>query len=149
MSIFDEITSQMRDALKSKDSLRLSALRNIRASFLHEMKRDNSKELADEICVQILRRLEKRQKESIAAFEQGGRDEQAAAERAEIQIIQEFLPSLADEETTRGWVQEAVASVDASSPKDIGSVMGVLMGSHKGEVDGALANRILREVLAE
>ena len=149
MSIFDEITSQMRDALKSKDSLRLSALRNIRASFLHEMKRDNSKELADEICVQILRRLEKRQKESIAAFEQGGRDEQAAAERAEIQIIQEFLPSLADEETTRGWVQEAVASVGASSPKDIGSVMGVLMGSHKGEVDGALANRILREVLAE
>jgi uncharacterized protein YqeY len=149
MSIFDEITSQMKDALKSKDSLRLSALRNIRASFLHEMKKDNSKELADEICVQILRRLEKQRKESIAAFEQGGRDEQAAAERSELSIVQEFLPSLADEETTRAWVKEAVEAVGASSPKDIGSVMGKLMGSHKGEVDGALANRILRQVLAE
>ena len=75
--------------------------------------------------------------------------EQAAAERSELSIVQEFLPSLADEETTRAWVKEAVEAVGASSPKDIGSVMGKLMGSHKGEVDGALANRILRQVLAE
>ena len=148
MSIYEKISAQMKDAMKAKDLARLSALRGIRAAFLTEMKKDNSEELADGACVEILRRLEKQRKESIEAFAGGGRDEQAAAERAELAILQEFLPSLADEETTRAWVQEAIDAVGASGPKDIGRVMGALMGKHKGEVDGTLANRILRELLA-
>lgn len=147
MSIYERITAQMTQAMKSKDPTRLSALRNIRAAFLTEMKKDNSKDLPDAACVEVLRRLEKQRRESIAAFEGGGRAEQAAAERAELGIVQEFLPALADEATTRAWVKEAIAAVGAPGPKDLGRVMGAIMAKHKGEIDGALANRILREML--
>lgn len=148
MSIYERITAQMTQAMKSKDPTRLAALRNIRAAFLHEMKKDNSKDLPDDACVDVLRRLEKQRRESIEAFEGGGREERAAAERADLGIVQEFLPSLADEATTRAWVKAAIASVGAAGPKDLGKVMGAIMAKHKGEIDGGLANRILRELLA-
>jgi len=148
MSIYDEITTGMKDAMKSKETARLAALRNIRAAFLHEMKKNNAKELEDEVCVGLLRRLEKQRRESITAFEQAGRDEQAAAERAELAIIQGFLPSLANEETTRAWAREAIASTGASSPRDVGRVMGALMKAHRGEIDGGLAKKIAGELLA-
>src|SRR4030095_7107389 len=98
----------MKAAMLAKDAARLSALRNIRAAFLTEMKKSNAKELPDETCVDLLRRLEKQRKESIEAFEKGGRAEQAAAEKAELNVIGEFLPQLADEATTKGWVEEAI-----------------------------------------
>jgi uncharacterized protein YqeY len=149
MSIYERITAQMTQAMKSKDPTRLAALRNIRAAFLHEMKKDNSKDLPDEACVDVLRRLEKQRRESIEAFESGGREAQAAAERADLAVVREFLPALADEVTTRAWVQEAIAAAGAAGPKDLGRVMGAIMAKHKGEIDGGLANKILRELLAE
>ena len=148
MPILDEVSTQMKQALRARQSVRLAALRSIRAAFLNEMKKDGSETLSDEVCVALLRRLEKQRGESIEAFEQAGREERAATEREELAVIQEFLPSLADEDTTRAWVQEAIDAVGASGPKDIGPVMSALMGKHKGEVDGGLANRILRELLA-
>lgn len=149
MGLFDDISSQMKDAMRAKDKPRLSALRGIRAAFLAATKQDNSKSLADEVCIELLRRLEKQRRESIAAFEAGGREELAAAERAELGVIQEFLPSLADETTTRRWVEEAIAAAGASSPRDMGRVMGALMKAHKGELDGALANQLVKDLLAD
>ncbi|HMB68646.1 MAG TPA: GatB/YqeY domain-containing protein, partial [bacterium] len=64
MAIQEQITAQMKDAMRAKDSARTNALRNIRAAFLNEMKKDNSESLGDEACVAILRRLEKQRKES-------------------------------------------------------------------------------------
>jgi uncharacterized protein YqeY len=147
MAIVDEVSRQMKEALRAKDGLRLAALRGIRAAFVNEMKRDGSETLADEACLPVLRRLEKQRKESIAAFERGGREERAAAERAELAVIQTFLPSLADEQTTRGWVREAIASSGASRRSEIGRVMGALMKAHKGEIDGRLAKEIASELL--
>ncbi|MEO0600502.1 MAG: GatB/YqeY domain-containing protein, partial [Myxococcota bacterium] len=86
--------------------------------------------------------------ESITAYEEGGRDDLVAQEKAELAVIETFLPSLADEATTRAWVEEAIAKTGASAPGDMGKVMGALMGAHKGELDGGLANRIVRELLA-
>ncbi|NNE43614.1 MAG: GatB/YqeY domain-containing protein, partial [Gemmatimonadetes bacterium] len=104
--------------------------------------------LKDEACVGILRRLEKQRKESIDAYEKGGRDELAAQEKSELAVIQQFLPSLADEETTRAWVKTAIESSGAAGPGDVGKVMGALMKEHKGEMDAGLANKIARELLA-
>ncbi len=103
--------------------------------------------IPDEICVVLLRRLGKQRKESIEAFEQAGREDRAETEREELAVVQEFLPSLADEETTRGWVQTAIEASGASEPKEMGKVMGALMKAHKGEVDGGLAQKIARELL--
>ena len=149
MAIADEVSQQMKEAMRAKQERRLAALRSIRAAFVNEMKRDGSETLADEVCTALLRRLEKQRKESIEAFEQGGREERAEAEREELSVIQSFLPSLADPETTRSWVEEAIASTGASSMGEIGRVMGALMKVHKGEIDGRLAKEIASELLGD
>jgi hypothetical protein len=147
MPIFDEVSSQMKDALRAQQKLRLQALRNIRAAFLLRMKEDGSSSVSDDDCVPILRRLEKQRKESIEAFDGAGRTEQAAAERAELEIILGFLPKQADEATVRAWVQSAIAESGAKSAKDLGRVMGALMKAHKGDVDGNVARKIASELL--
>lgn len=149
MAIVDEVSEQMKEALRAKQADRLAALRSIRAAFVNEMKKDGSETLEDEVCISLLRRLAKQRKESIEAFEKGGREERAAAEKAELAVIQTFLPSLADAETTRAWLKEAIESTGASQKSDLGRVMGTLMKAHKGEVDGALAKGIAGELLGD
>jgi len=148
VGIFDQVSAQMKSALRDKAAARLAALRNIRAAFLTEMKKDNAATLDDATCVALLRRLEKQRHESIEAFERGGRPERAEAERAELAVLREFLPSLADEATTARWVDEAIAETGAAGAGDVGRVMGALMKAHRGEVDGALAKRLAGERLA-
>ncbi|MBW2425995.1 MAG: GatB/YqeY domain-containing protein [Deltaproteobacteria bacterium] len=147
MAIVDEVTDQLKVAMKARDERRVAALRSMRTAFLNEMKKDGSKSLGDEACETLLRRLEKQRKESIEAFSSGGREEMAEAERAELAVIQEFLPSLADAEQTRAWIEAAIEQTGAGSPKEMGKVMGALMKAHKGEVDGNLAREIAQELL--
>jgi uncharacterized protein YqeY len=147
MAIFDDVGAALTAAQKAKDARRLAALRSIRAAFLLEQKKDNRPTLADEVCVPLLRRIQKQHHESIEAFEKAGRPERVAEERAELAVIEEFLPRLADEATTRGWVQQAIAASGATKAGDVGKAMGALMKAHKGEVDGTLARRIAAELL--
>jgi uncharacterized protein YqeY len=147
MAIFETVSAQMKDAMKAKDEARLAALRGIRAAFLTECKKDNSTTLADETSVALLRRLEKQRQESIEAFTAAGRPDRAEPERAELAVIQEFLPQLADDATTRRWVEEAIAASGATSAKELGKVMGALMKAHKGEVNGDLARSIAAQLL--
>jgi uncharacterized protein YqeY len=149
MSIFDDVSRQMKDAMRAKEQTRVLALRLIRAAFLTEMKKDGSDSLSDEACLVVLRRLEKQRRESITAFEEGGRIERAEAERQELEVVQTFLPSLADEAQTRAWVEEAIEASGASAPRDIGRVMGALMKAHKGDVDGGLAKQVAGQLLAD
>jgi uncharacterized protein YqeY len=147
LPIVDEVSAELTKAMRARDSVRTNALRGIRAAFLHEMKKDGADSIADETCVVLLRRLEKQRRESIEAFEQAGRAERVAAEQAELMVIGEFLPKLADESQTRAWVEAAIAETGAGAPGDMGKVMGALMKAHKGDVDGALARQIAQELL--
>ena len=148
MSIVDDVTAQMKEAMKAKDQPRLSALRSMRTAFLNEMKKDGADSISDEVAEGLMRKLEKQRKESIEAFEKGGRPEMAEVEQAELAVIQEFLPQLADEAQTRVWVEEAIAQTGASEKKDMGKVMGALMGAHKAELDGNIARQIVQELLS-
>ena len=147
MPIVDDVTAQMKDAMRAKDKVRLSGLRGIRAAFIEAMKKDGSDSIADEAAIAILRRIEKQRKESISAYDEAGRDDLAAVERAELDVVQTFLPSLADESTTTEWVKTAIAESGAGGPADMGRVMGALMKTHKGEVDGGLAKDIALTLL--
>jgi uncharacterized protein YqeY len=149
MAIYDEITAQMKIAMKARDKVRTKGLRYIRAAFIAGAKETGADELDDAACQTILRRLAKQRKESIEAFEQGEREDLAAEEREELVVIEGFLPKLADEATTREWVASAITVSGASSPRDMGRVMGVLMKNHKAELDGKLANKIVRELLGQ
>jgi hypothetical protein len=145
--IFDDLNAALTAAMKAKDQPRTDALRNIRAAFLLECKKDNAKTLADDACLALLRRLEKQRQESIEAFDKGARPELAAKERADLAVVQSFLPKLADLATTRTWVREAIAETGAAKAGDVGRVMGALMKAHKGDVDGNLARRLAQELL--
>jgi uncharacterized protein YqeY len=147
MGLVETATTQMKAAMKAKDAARLNALRNIRAAFLTEMKKDGSETLDDAVAIGVLRKLAKQRQESIDAFTQANRPERVAEERAELAVIEEFLPRLADEATTRGWVKDAIAASGAGSAKELGKVMGALMKAHKGDVDGDLARKIASELL--
>lgn len=147
MSIVDQVSEQMKDAMKAKEKTRLAALRSMRSLLLNEMKKDNSTDLSDEVSMSLFRRLEKQRLESIEAFENAGRTEQVEAEREELAVIREFLPQLADESATRAIVEAAIASTGAAAKGDLGRVMGAIMKAHKGEVDGTLARTIAAELL--
>ena len=147
MALVETVTAQMKDAMKAKAAARLGALRNVRAAFLVEMKKDGSETLDDAVAVAVLRKLAKQRQESIDAFTLANRPERVAEERAELAVIEEFLPRLADEATTRAWVDAAIAASGATSAKELGKVMGALMKAHKGDVDGDLARRIAAERL--
>jgi uncharacterized protein YqeY len=147
MPISEDVTQQMKDAMRAKDKARLGALRMMRSAFIEAMKADGSDSLADEKAVPILRRLEKQRRESITAYEAGDRADLAEVEKAELAVIAAFLPSLADEATTTQWVQAAIDQSGAAGPGDMGRVMGAIMGAHKGEVDGKLAKNIALRLL--
>lgn len=142
MGLVERVSEQMKAAQKSRDAAQLSALRNVRAALLNEMKKDGSATLDDAVATAVLRRLAKQREESIAAFENVGRTDRAEAERAEKAVIESFLPRLADEATTRAWVQAAIAETGAASPRDLGRVMGALMKAHRDDVDGQLARKL-------
>ena len=135
MSIAEDVTAQLKDAMRAKDQRRLSALRSMRTAFLNEMKKDGSDAISDEACEGLLRKLEKQRKESIEAFTKGDREEMAEAERAELAVIQQFLPSLADEAQTRVWVEAAIAESGADAP----GAADTLEGSDVTGDEGALA----------
>ena len=147
MAIIDDVTQQMKEAMRAKEKIRLGTLRSIRAAFIEALKADGSETLPDEKSIAIIRRLEKQRKESIAAYEQGDRSDLAEIERQELAVLETFLPSLADEATTTTWVQAAIAQSGAAGPGDMGRVMGALMGAHKGEVDGGMAKNIALQLL--
>lgn len=147
MGIVETVSEQLKVAMKERDAARTSALRNIRAGMLTVMKEDNAPTLDDARATELLRRLAKQRQESIEAFEAGGRPEMAAAERAELAVVNSFLPQLADEAQTRIWVADAIASTGATSAKDKGKVMGALMKAHKAEIDGKIANLVVSELL--
>ncbi len=148
MGIAERVSAQLKDAMKARDKVRTAALRGIRAALIEAMKADGSDTVSDAAATAVLQRLAKQRRESIEAYEAGGREELAAQERAELEVIASFLPKLADEATTRAWVAQTIADTGAAGPGDLGRVMGALMAAHRGEIDGKLANRIARELLA-
>jgi uncharacterized protein len=147
MTIAETIVTQLTQAMKAREVARTSALRMVRAALIDEGKK-TGEEVDDVQATAVLRRLRKQRDESATAYEQAGRTDLAELERAEAAIIDTFLPQLADEDTTRAWVLEAIATTGASSPGEMGKAMGALMKAHRGELDARLARGILERELA-
>jgi len=148
MSIVEQVSAQLTQAMRDRDKNRITALRNIRAAFIEGLKVDGSASLPDDKALEILRRVAKQRRESIEAYTAGDRKDLADAEASELVVVESFLPRLADEATTRGWVEAAIAATGATGMPDVGKVMSALMAAHRDEVDGKVANRIARELLA-
>lgn len=136
---------EMKIAMKAKDTARLNTIRLIRSSFSNAAIDLKTEKLSDEQAQTVLKKMAKMRKESIDMFEKGGATDRADAERAELEVIERWLPSMASEEKVREWVKEAI---EEAGPDNMGKVMGALMKAHKAEVDGGMAQKIVKEELA-
>lgn len=145
-TLIDRVSEDLKQAMLRKDAPRTTALRMIRAAFI-ELQKSGQGEVTDERCYEALRRLKKQRLDSVAAYESAGRADLAEVEKAELAIIEGYLPKLADEATTLAWVREAIAASGATSAKELGKAMGALMKAHKDDVDGALARALLQREL--
>jgi uncharacterized protein len=147
-SIVDEVSVSLTEAMKARDANAARALRLIRAGLLNRMKEDGSSTLADADAVAVLRKIAKMRAESIEMFRAGKRDDLVAQEEMDLKVVQRWLPTLADEETTLRWAREAVAESGAKGAAQAGKAIGILMKHHKGQVDGAIAKRLVTEILS-
>lgn len=131
----DRLAAEMREALKAGHKVRLAALRLLSAAVKNR-EVELRHPLSDDEFLEVVSRQVKQRRESTEAFEGAGREDLAAREREEREVLQAYLPApLSDAEVDR-MIDHAVAATGASGPGDIGQVMGQVMGRAKGRVDG-------------
>lgn len=151
MSLTETISTQLKEAMKAKDEVRLRTLRSIRAEILKKEKEGKGAPTDDEV-VGLINRLLKQRQDSIEQFEKAGREDLASAERSEAAILEEFLPESLTEEEIQAVIDEALAASGAASAKEIGKVMGPVMGKLKATgklFDGGRVNQLVRERLGD
>ena len=146
MSIKDTLTNDMKEAMKAKEKDRLAVIRMVRGA-IKQIEIDSKKELDDEAVIGVISKEVKMRKDSVEEFKKGGREDLVAKTEAEIAVLMPYLPQQLSEDEIRSLVQAAVEQVGASSPKDMGKVIGVLMPKVKGRADGKLVNTIVKEAL--
>jgi hypothetical protein len=140
-SIIERIQGDTREAMKAGQKDRVSTLRMITSAL-----QQDEKEGAGD-AVAVLQRERKKRLEAAAAYSDGGRSEQAEAERSEAETIAAYLPEQISDSELEQLVGDAVASTGASSPADMGRVMGAVMPSVKGRADGNRVSAAVRERL--
>lgn len=145
-----QIQDDLQAAMIAKDAPKLSAIRMLKSALqYYEIQKGGAGyEATDEDVLDVIGKEIKKRKESIELYKSGGRDESAANEQAEVDVLQAYLPEQMPEDEVRALVKEAVAQTGASTPQDMGKVMGALMSRVKGKADGTLVSNLVREALS-
>ena len=146
MALLEQLTNDMKDALKKGEKARLTVLRTTLAQCKDEKIRLR-RELTDEDVLSVLGKAVKTRNESLQLYKQGGRQDLVEKEQNEIDILQNYLPEQLSEEEIRKVIENIVKSSGAESMKDIGKVMGPAMQELKGKADGKLVQQIARSFL--
>lgn len=148
MSLKDKLTADMKSAMKEKEAgkLRLSVIRMVRANIKYA-EIEQKTELTDEQVLDVLAKEVKMRRDSIEEFTKGNRPELVENLEREIEVLMHYLPKQLSEEELRTLAQAAVTQSGASTAKEMGKVMAILMPSVKGKADGKLVNTIVRELL--
>ena len=147
MTFIDDVSAAIADAMRKRESLRLGALRMLKAALMNR-EVERGRPLDDAESRQVVSALVKQRKDSIEQFTRGGREDLAGKEAAELRILESYLPPGADPAAVERAVAEAIAETQASSPKDIGRVMKEAMARLAGlQVDGTAVNELVRRKL--
>ena len=146
MSLKEKIAEDLKEAMKGKDILRVNTLRMIIAA-IKNYEVEKMRQASDDDVVVVLSREAKKRKEAIEEYEKYGRNDLAEKEKRELEIIESCLPKQLTEEEIREIVMKTIEEVGATSIKDLGKVMSVVMPRLKGKADGKLVNNIVREML--
>ena len=149
MSIQFDIRERMKEAMKARDTIRLNVLRGLLSAFINEAvakKRKPDEELSDEEVLAVIVRAVKQRKDSIEQFEKGGRTDLADAEKAELSILETYLPSQMSREEVFEYVKEKAAESDLDSSKK-NQLMGLIMKELKGRADGTVVKEAVDSLI--
>jgi uncharacterized protein YqeY len=148
MSLVEEISAAITDAMRRKDAGRLSALRMLKAAMMNKSI-EKGHELDDDEARQVVGALVKQRRDSIEQFHKGGRQDLVEKEAAEITVLESYLPAAADPATIERAVAEAITETGAATAKDIGKVMKATLARLAGQtVDGKVVNELVRKKLS-
>ena len=149
MALFEQISEDIKAAMKARDKVRLETLRNIKKVFLEAKTAPGANDtLADSDALKIIQKLAKQGKESAATFTQQNRQDLADAELAQVAVIEEYLPKALTEEEIEAKVKEIIAETGATTMKDMGKVMGLASKAMAGCADGRAISTIVKKRLA-
>lgn len=147
MELMDRLSSDMKSAMKNKEKQRLNVIRGLRASMQNEAIKLN-KELDESEATVVLNREMKQRKDSLHEFESAGREDLAEQTRFEMDVISEYLPAPLSNEELESIVKETIQEENASSMKDMGTVMSAVMPKISGKADGSQVNQLVKKHLS-
>ncbi len=146
MALRDKLEDDIKESMRNRDQARLDALRFLKFA-VQAVEKEQKKELDDDAMMEVATKQASDRRDSIRAFEEGGRETMAAKEAAELKVLEEFLPpQMSTDELTR-LIKDTAAEVGAASPQDKGKLMGKLMPQVRGKADGAAVNQLATEYL--
>ena len=148
MSLKDQITEDMKSAMRAKETARLGTIRLLLAA-IKQREVDDRVVLDDAAIISTIEKMIKQRKDSISQFEKAGRDDLVAVESAEMIILQAYLPAQMSDAEVQAAVATAVASTGAAGPQDMGKVIGVLKGQLAGKADMGKVSGLVKAALAK
>ena len=147
MSLKQRLTDDMKAAMKGGDKGSLGVIRLVNAA-IKQKEVDERIELDDAAVLAVLEKMVKQRKDSVSQYEGAGREDLAAIERAEIVVIERYLPAKLDEAAIAAAIEAAIASTGAAGPADMGKLMGVLKPQLAGQADMGLVSKLIKQKLA-
>lgn len=149
MALFEQISEDIKSAMKARDKVALEALRNIKKVFLEAKTAPGANDtLEDADALKILQKLAKQGKESAQTFLANNRQDLADSELAQVEVIERYLPKALEESEIESIVKEIIAQIGAQGMKDMGKVMGVASKQMAGRADGRIISTIVKKLLA-
>ena len=149
MTLFDQISEDIKAAMKARDKVRLETLRNIKKVFLEAKTAPGANDtLADADALKIIAKLAKQGKETATTYTQAGRQDLADAELAQVEVLESYLPKQLTAEEIEAEVKKIIAEVGATSMKEMGRVMGTASKQLAGKADGRVISEIVKALLA-
>ena len=148
MSFLDQLNQDMKEAMRSKDKLRLSVIRMVKGSIQNEAIKLKKDQLTDDEALTVLSREVKQRKDSLQEFEKVGRQDLADKLQEELKILATYMPEQLSEDALKQIISQVITEIGATSKKEMGKVMGLVLPKVKGKADGGLVNKIVQQMLS-
>ena len=149
MAALDNLTTEIKEAMKAKNALALESLRAIKSAvLLHKSEAGASDEMSEDEEIKLLQKLVKQRRDSAAIFREQNRVDLAEPEEAQAEIIARFLPEQLSEEEVGKVIESIIAQTGASSMKDMGKVMGMASKQLAGKADGKTISTLVKQLLS-
>ena len=147
MSLKDQIKTDIKEAMRAKDTAKRDTLRNLSAA-IKQIEVDERRDLNDSDVEAILTKYAKQREDALVQFKDAGRDDLVAKEEAELKLVRSYLPEPLSDEELKAAVESIVKEIGATGMKDMGKIMGAIKKSYGSRADGGKVNRFVKEILS-